>query len=47
MPEARITLSQATTYLACAPKSNASYIAVEKASDDVKQGKILPIPPYL
>ncbi|PIP16169.1 MAG: hypothetical protein COX46_03930, partial [bacterium (Candidatus Ratteibacteria) CG23_combo_of_CG06-09_8_20_14_all_48_7] len=47
MPEARITLAQATTYLACAPKSNASYVAVEKATDDVKQGRVLPIPPYL
>ncbi|MFH0796190.1 MAG: 5-formyltetrahydrofolate cyclo-ligase [Candidatus Omnitrophota bacterium] len=47
MPEARITLAQATTYLACAPKSNASYVAVEKADDDVKQGRVLPIPPYL
>jgi len=44
MPEARITLAQATTYLACAPKSNASYMAVEKALADVKAGKVLPVP---
>ena len=47
MPEARITLAQATTYLACAPKSNASFIALEKASEDVREGKILPVPPHL
>jgi len=44
MPEARIILSQATTYLACAPKSNAAYLAVEKASSDVKEGRVLPVP---
>jgi putative ATPase len=36
MPEARIILSQTATYLASAPKSNASYIAVEQAWGDVK-----------
>ena len=30
MPEARISLAQATTYLACAPKSNAAYMAIER-----------------
>jgi len=44
MPEARIILAQATTYLACAPKSNASYLAIEKASADIKEGKVLPVP---
>lgn len=44
MPEARIILAQATTYLACAPKSNASYLAVEKALADVKEGRVLPVP---
>jgi putative ATPase len=44
MPEARIILSQATTYLACAPKSNAAYLAIEKALADVKEGKVLPVP---
>ncbi|MBU2496043.1 MAG: 5-formyltetrahydrofolate cyclo-ligase [Candidatus Omnitrophota bacterium] len=47
MPEARIPLAQATTYLACAPKSNAAYLALEKASEDVREGKILPTPAYL
>lgn len=44
LPEARIILAQATTYLACAPKSNAAYLAVEKALADVKEGKVRPVP---
>ena len=44
MPEARIILSQAVTYLSSAPKSNASYLAIEKALSDVKEGKVLPVP---
>lgn len=36
MPEARISLGQAVTYLACAPKSNASYVAVDLALEDVR-----------
>lgn len=36
MPEARIILSQTATYLASAPKSNASYMAIEDALSDVK-----------
>jgi putative ATPase len=47
MPEARIVLAQATTYLATAPKSNASYLAVEKALTDVKEGRTLPVPERL
>ena len=47
MPEARITLSQAVTYLALAPKSNAAYLAIEEASADVKEGRTLPVPVYL
>ena len=47
MPEARIILSQATTYLATAPKSNASYVALEKATEDVRQGRALPVPEHL
>ncbi|MCA1808016.1 MAG: replication-associated recombination protein A [Lentisphaerae bacterium] len=47
MPEARIILAQATTYLACAPKSNAAYMAVEKALQDVKNGRVLPVPKHL
>lgn len=47
MPEARIILAQATTYLATAPKSNASYTAIDKAMSDVEQGRVLPVPRHL
>ncbi len=47
MPEARITLAQCATYLACAPKSNASYIAIDEAIADVREGRTLPVPVYL
>lgn len=36
MPEARIVLAQVTTYLASAPKSNASYLAINEAMEDVR-----------
>lgn len=39
MPEARIVLSQAATYVACAPKSNAAYMAVDKALDIGKENE--------
>ncbi len=44
MPEGRIILAQATTYLATAPKSNASYLGIEQALDDIKNGRTLPVP---
>lgn len=44
LPEARIILAQATTYLATAPKSNASCVAVDTALADVREGKTLPVP---
>ncbi|MFV0466083.1 MAG: replication-associated recombination protein A [Lachnospiraceae bacterium] len=47
MPEARILLSQAVTYVASAPKSNASYVAINKALEYVEHKKSAPIPPYL
>ncbi len=47
MPEARIILAQTTTYLACAPKSNAAYMAIEKAMDDVEKSKTLDVPDHL
>jgi putative ATPase len=47
MPEARIILAQATTYLATAPKSNAAYLAVDKALEDVKNGRVLEVPERL
>lgn len=39
MPEARLILAQAATYIASAPKSNASYIAIDRAFENVKQYK--------
>ena len=47
MPEARITLAQVTTYLATAPKSNASYLAVDKALADVRDGRVQAVPEHL
>lgn len=47
MPESRIILAQAVTYIACAPKSNASYIAINKALEDVKNISIKTVPPHL
>jgi putative ATPase len=44
LPEGRIPLAQATVYLACAPKSNASYMGLEKATEDVRAGKSLEVP---
>ncbi len=46
MPEARIPLSQAAIYVACAPKSNAAYLAVEKALSNVSKVKTS-VPPHL
>ena len=47
MPEAQIILSQAASYVACAPKSNASCEAVSQAMETVRQTGNLPIPPHL
>ncbi|NCC50465.1 MAG: replication-associated recombination protein A [Spartobacteria bacterium] len=47
MPEARIVLAQAATYLATAPKSNASYLAIDAATADIKEGRTLPVPEHL
>ena len=47
MPEARITLAQATTYLATAPKSNRSYEALEAAWHDIETGAVQPVPEHL
>lgn len=43
-PEARIILSQCAIYLACSPKSNASYMAIEKAIGKVNETGDLPVP---
>ncbi len=47
MPEARIILAQATTYLSSCPKSNASYMSVENAIADVREKPYLPVPLHL
>ncbi len=47
LPEARIPLAQAAVYVACAPKSNAVYLGIEKALDDVKNKKIQDVPVHL
>jgi len=47
MPEARLLLAQAVTYLAAAPKSNASYMAYERASEDATRRGGLPVPLHI
>lgn len=47
MPEARITLAQATTYLACSEKSNRSYEAINEAMDVVRATGNLEIPMHI
>ncbi len=47
MPEARIILSQAATYLAGCPKSNASYLAIEEALSDVNKFPAAVVPLHL
>ena len=47
MPEARIILSQAVTYCATAPKSNAAYKAVNEALADVEKDRVSPVPMHL
>ena len=47
MPEARIPLAQAVIYVTCAPKSNASYLAVERATQDIKENKVQEVPDHL
>jgi len=47
LPEAQIPLAQAVIYLACAPKSNASCVAISRANEDVGQRKAPPVPRHL
>lgn len=47
LPEGRIILSQCAIYLATSPKSNASYIAIDEALRDAREGKSYTIPMYL
>ena len=47
LPECQLTLSQAVTYLACAPKSNAATMAIGEARHDIREGRLLPVPRHL
>ncbi|MES2792943.1 MAG: replication-associated recombination protein A [Planctomycetota bacterium] len=47
LPECRIPLAQAVTYIATAPKSNASYAAIDAAMEDVRTQRVVPIPMHL
>ena len=47
MPEARIVLAQCTAYLASSPKSNASYMGISKAEQEVKTQQMYPVPNHL
>jgi putative ATPase len=47
LPEGRILLAQAVTYLACAPKSNAAYLAIDAALNDVRTQGVIPVPMHL
>lgn len=46
-PESRIILGQCVVYLASCPKSNSAYVGINKALNEVKNGKILDIPKHL
>ena len=47
LPEARIILAQAAVFVACAPKSNAVYLAIDKALADVKEQRTHAVPIHL
>ena len=47
MPEARIPLAQAAIYVACAPKSNAGYLGIEKAIKAVQESRVQEVPLHL
>ena len=47
MPEARINLAQAVTYLALAPKSNASYMGINEAMAEIQATGALPVPMHI
>jgi putative ATPase len=47
MPECQLTLGQAVIYMATAPKSNASALAIWGAMKDVKEGRTIPVPRHL
>lgn len=47
LPEANLILAHATVYLATAPKSNRCTVAIGKASQEVREGRTLPVPVHL
>ena len=47
LPECQLALSQAVLYIAAAPKSNASTMAISKAREDVRSGRTLAVPMHL
>jgi putative ATPase len=47
LPEGRIVMAQAVTYLATAPKSNASYMGIESALAEVRKSGALPVPLHI
>ncbi len=47
LPECQLTLAQAVTYLALAPKSNAATVAISEARQDILQGRVVPVPGHL
>ncbi len=47
LPECQLNLAQAVTYLACAPKSNASTVGLSEARRDVTEGRLLAVPRHL
>ncbi len=47
LPEARINLAQATVLLASCPKSNAAYVAIDKATSDLQKKNIDDVPDHL
>lgn len=46
-PEGRIILSEAVAYIACAPKSNSAYFAIDRALADIRQGNYGEVPAHL
>jgi putative ATPase len=47
LPECRLALAQAVTYIATAPKSNAATVAIGRAVEDVRSGRTLAVPKHL
>ena len=47
LPEARINMAQGVTYLATAPKSNASYVGIDEALAEVRKSGALPVPKHI